>query len=105
MRAILTVGISLALLPCLAIAGPATQPAGDVDPSTLDGKVLCGYQGWFNTPCDGANFGFGHWAHNLGKPDGHFVTDMWPDLSEYDPADLCPGRRSEDARRFARPSV
>jgi hypothetical protein len=30
-------------------AGPSQS---DVDATTLDGKVLCGYQGWFNTPCD-----------------------------------------------------
>jgi hypothetical protein len=38
-------------------AGPSRT---DIDATTLDGKVLCGYQGWFNTPCDGANFGFTH---------------------------------------------
>ena len=31
-------------------AGPSRS---DVDASTLDGQVLCGYQGWFNTPCEG----------------------------------------------------
>src|SRR5271169_2653201 len=51
----------------------------DVDASTLDGKVLCGYQGWFNTPCDGEKFGFGHWGQNLRETNGHFVVDMWPD--------------------------
>src|SRR6516225_8351543 len=54
-----------------------------VDASTLDGKVLCGYQGWFNTPGDGTNFGFGHWGNGLERPDGgRFVVDMWPDTSE-----------------------
>lgn len=62
----------------------------DVDATTLDGKVLCGYQGWFNTPCDGAGFGFTHWGQGLERPDGgRFTVDMWPDLSEYDAADLC----------------
>ena len=71
----------------------------DVDATTLDGKVLCGYQGWFNTPHDGTNFGFGHWGQGLERPDGgRFVVDMWPDVSEYDAADLCevPGLKLPD---------
>ncbi len=63
----------------------------DIDATTLDGKVLCGYQGWFNTPCDGSNFGFVHWGQGLDRlgNGGRFTVDMWPDLAEYDPQDLC----------------
>jgi hypothetical protein len=71
----------------------------DIDATTLDGKVLCGYQGWFNTPCDGAGFGFTHWGRSLDHPErARFVVDMWPDVSEYDPADLCvvPGLKMPD---------
>jgi hypothetical protein len=69
---------------------PYTGPTrSDIDATTLDGKVLCGYQGWFNTPCDGERFGFGHWGRGLEGTNGTFVVDMWPDLSEYNPADLC----------------
>src|SRR2546423_14444761 len=57
----------------------------DVDATTLDGKVLCGYQGWFNTPCDGTSFGFSHWGNRLGETNGQFVVDMWPETAEYDP--------------------
>ena len=79
---------------------PYSGPArADVDATTLDGKVLCGYQGWFNTPGDGTSFGFTHWGQGLNRPDGgRFTVDMWPDLSEYDPQDLCevPGLRMPD---------
>jgi hypothetical protein len=71
----------------------------DIDARTLDGKVLCGYQGWFNTPGDGTSFGFGHWGQGLDRPEsGRFVVDMWPDTSEYDPQDLCavPGLKMPD---------
>jgi hypothetical protein len=77
-------------------AGPTRT---DVDATTLDGKVLCGYQGWFNTPGDGTTFGFAHWGVRLDRPDGgRFTVDMWPDVAEYDPADLCdvPGLRMPD---------
>ncbi len=78
---------------------PYTGPSrSDIDATTLDGKVLSGYQGWFNTPGDGTNFGFTHWGHALDRPNGQFTVDMWPDVSEYDPKDLCevPGLKMPD---------
>jgi hypothetical protein len=70
----------------------------DIDATILDGKVLCGYQGWFNTPCDSESFGFSHWGNRLGETNGHFVVDMWPDTADYDPGDLCevPGLKMPD---------
>jgi hypothetical protein len=80
--------------------GPYQGPErSDVDATTLDGKVLCGYQGWFNTPGDGTSFGFTHWGRGFERPDGgRFNIDMWPDVSEYDPKDLCdvPGLKMPD---------
>jgi hypothetical protein len=80
--------------------GPYVGPSrDDVEAKTWDGKVLCGYQGWFNTPGDGTNFGFTHWGENLERPDrGRFTVDLWPDVSEYDPADLwdVPGLKMPD---------
>src|SRR5258708_692015 len=69
---------------------PYTGPSrSDVDATTLDGKVLCGYQGWFNTPGDGTSFGFTHWGQGLDRTNGgRFTVDMLPDVSEYDPPAL-----------------
>ncbi|MCD6394737.1 MAG: hypothetical protein J7M40_14690, partial [Planctomycetes bacterium] len=53
-----------------------------VDTSTLDGKVMCGYQGWFTCPGDGSSKGWNHWAesirgeYNAFKP-GSCCIDMW----------------------------
>ena len=61
----------------------------DISTTTLSGKVLCGYQGWFNTPHDGPSRGWVHWSNNSNQmtaSDPH--VEMWPDQSEYDPADL-----------------
>jgi hypothetical protein len=80
--------------------GPYRGPTrNDIDATTLDGKVLCGYQGWFNTPCDEAGFGFTHWGRALDNPErARFVVDMWPDVSEYAAEDLCevPGLKMPD---------
>jgi len=55
-----------------------------VNRSTLDRKVMCGYQGWFTCPGDGAGKGWAHWG-NRGKFDHYHCTiDFWPDMREYD---------------------
>jgi hypothetical protein len=71
-------------------AGEGPTPAPRVDVSTLTGKVMCGYQGWFNCPGDGADLGWTHWARNRKQPfaPGNVTVDLWPDVSEYAPDDL-----------------
>jgi hypothetical protein len=63
-------------------SGPSS--AG-VDASTLTGKVLCGYQGWFDTPDDGAGLGWTHYARGGRFAPGHCTIDLWPDTTELDP--------------------
>ncbi|MCU0784279.1 MAG: Ig-like domain-containing protein, partial [Verrucomicrobia bacterium] len=60
-----------------------------VDPSTMTGKLLMGYQGWFACPGDGS--AYNRWVHWFGNntPDAdnaHF--DFWPDTSELDADEL-----------------
>lgn len=55
-----------------------------VDASSLTGKVMCGYQGWFGTPGDGEGRGWRHY-HNPATRQftpGHASIEFWPDLSE-----------------------
>jgi hypothetical protein len=57
--------------------------------TTLIGKHVVGYQGWFSCPQDGSGLGWRHWFSS-NRPDPHdLAIDMWPDLSEFTPADLC----------------
>src|SRR5258706_15088357 len=54
-----------------------------VDTSTLTGKVMCGYQGWFNAEGDGAERGWVHWTKRRGPlAPGNAKIDLWPDVSE-----------------------
>lgn len=65
------------------------QFCASVDFSTLDNKVLFGYQGWFSHPKDGSAAGWRHWAPGV-VPNGKTVSfDLWPDVSEYNSQDLC----------------
>lgn len=61
-----------------------------VDFTTLDGKVLLGYQGWFNCPGEGATGrGWRSWTRDT--PSAKTLTvDMYPDLTEFDQSDLYP---------------
>ena len=54
-----------------------------VDPSTLYGKVMCGYQGWFMAREDGYGMGDVHWG-GINQTPPSCTVDLWPDLSEYD---------------------
>jgi hypothetical protein len=58
-----------------------------LDPSTIDNKVLCGYQGWFLAEGDGMHCGWRHWFHaHTFEP----AFDLWPDTSEMGPSELFP---------------
>jgi hypothetical protein len=64
-------------------AGPSTR---GVDTSTLTGKVMCGYQGWFNAEGDGAGLGWKHWTKGGKPPTAATIrVDLWPDVSELSP--------------------
>jgi hypothetical protein len=66
-------------------AGPVVK---GVDTKTLTGKVMCGYQGWFAAPGDGrSEENWQHWTkRGRAFTDGNANVDLWPDVSELDPA-------------------
>jgi len=59
------------------------------DPSTLNGKVICGYQGWFLAKGDGSGKGWVHYGPSDFKP-GNCTVDLWPDMSEASPEESYP---------------
>ncbi len=69
--------------------GPSVRGS---DPTTLQGKVVTGYQGWFNCEGDGADLGWVHWIRDRSRPLGpdNITIDLWPDVSEYDEDELYP---------------
>jgi len=70
------------------LANAAFAQGSVVDATSLDGKVLFGYQGWFRTPGDGANVGWSHWSRNSPPSPENITVDLYPDLTEFDPNDL-----------------
>jgi hypothetical protein len=61
-----------------------------VDASTMEHKLLMGYQGWFSCPSDGSNTGWFHWFTNDVPATANFRVDMYPDASELTPSERCP---------------
>jgi len=62
-----------------------------VDTTTLHKKVLCGYQGWFRCPGDGASQWI-HWSRSTSMIASNTLTfEMWPDMSEYTHSYPAPG--------------
>jgi len=59
------------------------------DPSTLNGKVICGYQGWFLAEGDGSGAGWVHFGNHVFEP-GNCTVDLWPDMSEASPGECYP---------------
>ena len=74
----------LVLLSCLALYGLA-QRGGTRSFQYPDftGKVMAGYQGWFNTAEDGAGRGWHHYARRGTFKPGSSEIDYWPDMREY----------------------
>jgi hypothetical protein len=53
-------------------------------PTSLPGKVMAGYQGWFRCPGDGSKLGWVHWSRDAARiAPGTLSFEMWPDMSEY----------------------
>ncbi|MEX2185774.1 MAG: glycoside hydrolase family 71/99-like protein [Pirellulales bacterium] len=62
----------------------AGKSRSGVDASSLQGKVMCGYQGWFTAEGDGSGRGWTHYGHGGRFEPGACTIDLWPDLSELD---------------------
>ncbi len=65
-----------------------TVVSDQVDNTTLEKKLVMGYQGWF--ACRGDNSAVNDWVHwSRGSPGATTMTvDMWPDVRELDPDEL-----------------
>jgi hypothetical protein len=61
----------------------------EVDASTMNHKLLMGYQGWFAAPGDGSAYNrWVHWFANNTPDAANVHFDFWPDTSELDADEL-----------------
>lgn len=71
-----------------------TLPPGEVDATSLDDRLLFGYQGWFacegdGSPLDQAGDGWRHWSPGVLPTPDNVSFEMWPDTRELGAAELC----------------
>jgi hypothetical protein len=100
----------------VAFSGKQEGRSDPVDTTSVRGKVMCGYQGWFRCPNDAANRGWSHWSRDSRRIAPDLLTfEMWPDMTAYPaeerypaPGFTYPGGRqaelfsSDDARTVLR---
>lgn len=65
-------------------ATKTTESMSRVRFKSIRSLVMAGYQGWFNTPEDGAGLGWKHFEKEKEFKPGKCTIDLWPDVSEYE---------------------
>jgi hypothetical protein len=81
---------TLDITPTIPAVGTPAPPA-KVDASSMEHKLLMGYQGWFTCPGDGSLVnGYFHWFNGSTPNASNFRVAMWPDTSELTPGERCP---------------
>lgn len=63
------------------------EETNEID-NSIQGKIICGYQGWFNAEGDGAGLSWKHYKNNGKFEPGMCSIDFWPDLTEFDSDEL-----------------
>jgi len=98
-RAICAGLLLLTLIGCATSSQAKTAPTATtfphttINPNTLTGKLMMGYQGWFGCPNDGSQLNdWVHWLKATPAIASNVRVDMWPDTAELEPADRCPTR-------------
>lgn len=72
----------------IALISSNSSTAQVIDPSRIDNKVICGYQGWFNCPGDGSPLNaWIHWGSQKPRPSA-LTFELYPDISAYQEKDL-----------------
>ncbi len=67
----------------LPLAAAVTKHSPTSRFPSYEGRVMCGYQGWFRAEGDGSGEGWVHYGSNRRLDAEHLKVDLWPDVSEY----------------------
>jgi hypothetical protein len=76
--------ILTALAFCISSAHAQTRHSPTSNFPTYEGRVMCGYQGWFRAQGDDSGDGWSHYSERGPLSAATIHPDFWPDVSEYD---------------------
>ncbi len=83
LAALVLVGCGVAAWSLPALVAEAERPEA-ADATSLRGRVMVGYQGWFRCPHDAAGMGWVHWSRDSRRLAADTLSfEMWPDMTEY----------------------
>jgi hypothetical protein len=68
---------------CLATTQAQTKHSATSRYPAYEGRVMCGYQGWFRAEGDGSGEGWSHYSERGPLSSTNLHPDFWPDVSEY----------------------
>ena len=86
MRARSLICCILATAACAPTDAELTQT---VDATSFVDKITAGYQAWFSCPSPRDGGGWFHWSPGTTPRPGRVNFELYPNVSEYDPGDLC----------------
>ncbi len=67
-----------------ACVQPQTKHSPTSRYPTYEGRVMCGYQGWFRAEGDGSGEGWTHYSERGPLTAANLHSDFWPDVADYE---------------------
>ncbi|HTB85410.1 MAG TPA: glycoside hydrolase family 71/99-like protein [Candidatus Sulfotelmatobacter sp.] len=74
----------LFLVGCIHLVQAQNKHSPSSNFPTYEGRVMCGYQGWFRAEGDGSGEGWTHYSEHGQLTAATLHPDFWPDVSEYE---------------------
>lgn len=78
------IALAFLLLGGVASRGAESRHNATSQYPTYEGRVMCGYQGWFRADGDGSGEGWSHYSERGPLSVSNLHPDFWPDISEYE---------------------
>ena len=76
--------LAILYLACCVTSQAQSKHSSNSNYPTYEGRVMCGYQGWFRVEGDGSHEGWSHYSEHGPLTAASIHPDIWPEVSEYE---------------------